>query len=73
MKKSPLIGSGIYQFEFRQDRIDLVEWNQPPTSTDQWIRIEVPFGRQCYLEGSCNEDIRVVEADTEIEFFTTSG
>lgn len=69
MKRSCEVGPGIYQFEFRENHIDLVEWtNEPPTSTTQWVRIEPTTpGVQYYLEGTCNEDIRLVLAEPLFE------
>lgn len=80
MKRSPEIGIGIYQFEWREDRIDVVEWNEPPISTKQWVQI-LPEAesflskyKTFFLEGTCNEDIRVVPVeDAAFEWFSTSG
>ncbi len=63
MKRSISIGPGIYQWEWLDDKIALAQWDIPPSSTDQWVRIELgdTMGglRKFYLEGSCNEDIKV--------------
>jgi len=51
-------GAGTYQWEWRDDKIAIVEWDKPPTSTGQWLTIEK--GGRYRLEGTCNDDIRVV-------------
>lgn len=66
MKRSVVIGPGIYQWEWLDDKIAVARWDVPPSSTDQWIIIglgEAANGpREFYLEGTCNEDIRVCPA-----------
>lgn len=81
MKRSPEFTPGIYQYEFREDHIDLVEWSTPPTSTKQWVEV-LPNENSLtskyktfYLEGTSNEDIRVVEVgdDVAFEWYSTNG
>lgn len=73
MKRSVEFKPGIYQFEWREQMIDVVEWNEPPTSTTQWVQVEGALWDRFYLQGTSNDDIKVVRAETEIEFFSTSG
>lgn len=62
VRRSPIIGRGIYQFEWLDDRIAVTQWGVAPKSTSQWVEISSvnPEYFQFYLEGSCNEDINVV-------------
>lgn len=69
MRRSVVIGKGIYQWEWRNDSIAVVKWDMPPTSTDQWVSIcpdtRMPVTAKYdkfYLEGTCNDDIKVVPA-----------
>lgn len=50
--------SGIYQFEFREDRIEISRWDVAPTSTTQWVKVS--GGGLFRFEGTSPEDIRVV-------------
>ncbi len=62
MKRSIELSAGIYQWEWLDDRIAVARWDAPPTSTLQWF---VTTCERFYLEGSCNEDIRVVDLTNE--------
>lgn len=81
MKKSLEFTPGVYQFEWRNDRIEIVEWSEPPISTNQYVVVHPDPGditskhRLFYLEGTCNEDIalKAVPDDQAFESFMTCG
>lgn len=62
--RSPYFGEGIYQYEFRQDRISIARWDDPPTSTSQWVSVyRGEAGKDIkawFLEGTDITDICVV-------------
>lgn len=66
MKRSEIIGKGIYQFEWLDDKIAVVKLDKRPTSTDQWVDIcpESTWFKskydKFYLEGTNNDDIKVI-------------
>jgi len=60
-KRSMILGRGIYQYEFLEDKIAVVKWDAPPESTPQWIDADF---QSFYLEGTSNEDLCVVPCDT---------
>ncbi len=53
MKRSIELTSGIWQFEWLEDKIAVSKWDQAPMSTDQWVVVST----KGYLEGNSNEDI----------------
>lgn len=62
----PFYAGDIIQYEFQKDRIAIAKWDYIPESTTQWLKAG---GNGRYrLEGTCNEDIRVVPYDkTELQ------
>jgi len=69
MKKSEVIGRGIWQWEWVDDKIAVAKWDIIPSSTYQWVNIcpdvqgiAPKYTRFC-LERNNNDDIRVVPID----------
>ncbi len=64
LKRSITLETGIYQFEFTDNSIAVAKWDQPPSSSNQWVNVSGADGfRYFYFEGTCVDDIRVVPAD----------
>lgn len=53
----------IYQYEFMDDKIAVARWDKIPKSTTQWAVVNCT-GRFRF-EGTCNDDLRVVEEPEE--------
>jgi hypothetical protein len=66
MKRSIVIGKGIYQFEFLDYKIAVAKWDEPPRSTPQWVNIcpddDIGMAKYnyFYLQGTNIQDICVV-------------
>lgn len=73
MKRSCVITKGIWQYEFCEDKIAVAKWDKIPESTVQWVEINaenpwfIPKYDEFSLEGTCNEDIRVVAVIDDFE------
>lgn len=70
MKRSKIITKGIWQYEFRENEIEVVEWSEVPKSTKQWIVLNIPAlpwikpkYNNFYLLGTSHDDVRIVPVE----------